>query len=671
MFEKIAQEYFDKNLIVVPITIGKKAPLISNWNNIDFSKNIEKYKGFGIGIKPKASGLMVLDIDVEHEKAKEEIRQLIPPIYCGRQGSPKRLPSIFFQYDEKFEGKTYGPIEILTDNKQCVIPPTIHPQYKIPYIWVGQTDLLSADLDMIPNLSIELFTDICKIVDKYELIKKNTTTIGRNNTLIKFLGGKISDGKGPEEAIAELIEYDKENHNPPWLSDPEEGNSDPFAVAFKMYSRLYDKHVKEGGNSYNCAPEIKLDFLKPKEPTRTHLPKFRTGSLMQEMFDYLYANSNIKRSRLIYGSILGTMGTLLGNKYKFQDTYTNLYILLICYSGGGKNVPLRFPYKLFKECGLDHLIGESDIVSDNSIVMPLSKSNTRIDCIDEAEKILNLGQSNDRFASKIGTTYTEFYTCVGEHYKGKLALSYKSKTNEEGRIGECFSPCISILGATTFTDIENFMTEAKISKGFGGRFLFFQDDDFKESEMVIKESIPNSIINKIKNIEKIFKELSLLNLNGAIEVEMTKNAKEFYKKAWKESNAIRLKYHNTNMQPIANRFLENLHKLTLLDHFSVNHDNYIPIKVESLEWALKASYAILSISKELVQNHVSENEYEKYINKIKKTIYDDKKGYTFASEITNRVKGKASNRSEAYRELVDRGEIQAILIEGKKAFKPV
>ena len=647
MFKKLAQNYYDKNLIVVPITPGQKAPLVKDWNNVDFSNHIDKYANWGIGIKPKASGLMVLDIDVEHEEAKAEIKALLPPIYCGRTGSAKRLPSVFFKYDERFEGKSYGPIEVLTGNKQCVIPPTIHPS-GVAYQWVGHTDLLGADMDMMPSLEPDLYNEICKVVVKYGLNKNKDKTIGRNNKLSEAIYAKVCEGKDPTTAVKEIIAFDKENHNPPWFSDKSENHKlPPETIALQMYQNALKKHGKAWGIDNET---ISIGRVKLKQRERVSFPKFR--GIAQEFFDCIYENAHIPRSRMTTASVISTMSVLLSNKLRYKGVYTNMYSLMILDSGGGKDFPLKFPQLIlssFKEGR--GLIGIASPSSDTGIIKDLTNQPVRIDIVDEASQVFGVSRNKNAqmYATKMIETYTLLYSCTGRYYAGK------SLGNSDKKIGECQSPCVSFFGAMTPSAFKDTFDKSLIETGLGGRILYFYDDEFKESSVRKSTFTARDIPLKLREFAKDWvnqKPTGFIDLSmedGSVELADTPCVLDAIEKANKYLNVMKKRNIGTLMLPIYNRAIEHLYKLIMIDTVSTQYEHgkkprEYKVKVDNVEWAMRWLLAYFKITEDFIHENIQDAANDPLNAKIVDFVKESKNKGVLPSDITRKFQKENTKR---------------------------
>lgn len=228
IYGKVAKRLAEKGYSVTPLK--GKVPVISGWETTR-SKNIvtdKKYDNFNIGLLcGEPSGLIVADIDTPDKILEQKLYALMPETPVMKKG--KKGINFFYRYDGEETIKIHNPIntrrvefELISTGRQTVIPKSIHPESKTPYIWCdkagehSKNHLINIDIGSIPYLSKDVIQEIKKCInDHFEPAKQ------------EILEKKASVG------IAGLIEnYDKLTHkdlpdyNPKNLSDIEEGYRD-------------------------------------------------------------------------------------------------------------------------------------------------------------------------------------------------------------------------------------------------------------------------------------------------------------------------------------------------------------------------------------------------------------------------------------------------------------
>lgn len=150
------------------IRLGTKACYDKGWqmpNNDLPAKTLQNWldtwSNFGIGLlmgSPIADGTRLGALDVDRNEYTALARTLLRNPVSGRVGEKGAVFFVRVRGDlgnPEFriagpEGKKWGKVaECLFVKKLCVIPPTIHPNTRQPYRWIG-TPLHEVDLLSLP-----------------------------------------------------------------------------------------------------------------------------------------------------------------------------------------------------------------------------------------------------------------------------------------------------------------------------------------------------------------------------------------------------------------------------------------------------------------------------------------------------------------------------------------
>ncbi len=108
-----------------------------------------------------ASGhIIALDLDIDDEEGIARIMGL-PGLNVSKVG--KRGVTRFFRYDPDDpipSTKLAGCLDLLAEGKQTVIPPSVHPDLKRPYQWVGDHPLDQVEPADLPLITMETIREI-------------------------------------------------------------------------------------------------------------------------------------------------------------------------------------------------------------------------------------------------------------------------------------------------------------------------------------------------------------------------------------------------------------------------------------------------------------------------------------------------------------------------------
>lgn len=230
IFGSWARRYYELGL--VPLPLGKpdaegrraKAAFTTGWNKVardkysldELENYIEKYGDRNIGIACGTilfDNLQIVAIDVDNEEYVEYVRNAFPYVTCGKKGAkgitwfalaPKDLTN------KKFSHKTGMLVEILADGSQTVIPPSIHPDTKSPYQWVGES-LHSIELRSLPVITDSFCLEMQSIISgngQYFIggtLESGEEIPGINNMMWAGVGGGGNTYDSRLRAVAHMV----------------------------------------------------------------------------------------------------------------------------------------------------------------------------------------------------------------------------------------------------------------------------------------------------------------------------------------------------------------------------------------------------------------------------------------------------------------------------------
>ena len=118
--------------------------------------NVKMWNGWpeaGVGV---ACGRGLVAIDIDRDELVEPILAVLPPVLVAKKGA-KGLTAFYRGNTDairstgfKIEGFTV--LDLLAHGKQTVLPPSLHPRTKQPYVWTTQRTLADTPLGDLPQL---------------------------------------------------------------------------------------------------------------------------------------------------------------------------------------------------------------------------------------------------------------------------------------------------------------------------------------------------------------------------------------------------------------------------------------------------------------------------------------------------------------------------------------
>lgn len=163
------KKYLNKNIVVIP-AVGKR-PILKQWTTLNSVEAVFKRAkidniqitdegNFGVICGYANNNLVAVDLDLsEHipaeKKLLDEIIDAIPYSPVSKRG--KKGVTLFYISDEpiiseSFKVSTSAGIDILSDGRQSILPPSVHPDTKSQYQWDGLS-LEEYGIKKLPRIS--------------------------------------------------------------------------------------------------------------------------------------------------------------------------------------------------------------------------------------------------------------------------------------------------------------------------------------------------------------------------------------------------------------------------------------------------------------------------------------------------------------------------------------
>lgn len=192
-FALFAQAYHDRGLSPLPILPNQKRPSINGWQiycsrpveEDELKSWLQRYADHSLGLAlgtpvpieegQAAQDLFLIGIDIDADDLVERVKAALPSGDIVSKRGKKGLTIFVLApsdvHNEKIKRMAEGrvdakpSVEILAAGSETVLPPSIHPDTKQPYVWIGPS-LLDVPLFRLPiiqkNTTIDEITAQCQ-----------------------------------------------------------------------------------------------------------------------------------------------------------------------------------------------------------------------------------------------------------------------------------------------------------------------------------------------------------------------------------------------------------------------------------------------------------------------------------------------------------------------------
>jgi len=137
-------------LVIAP---GTKKPAYAGWTDPEREALRTSQPGAGIGVRlgKQLNGTYLIAIDWDNDEAALTALEKFPPTIM-KEGSRGLMfyKSYVPVVSRDFRANGVTAVQVLSDGRQTVLPPSIHPDTKRPYVWTSKFSLY--DLPHIDDL---------------------------------------------------------------------------------------------------------------------------------------------------------------------------------------------------------------------------------------------------------------------------------------------------------------------------------------------------------------------------------------------------------------------------------------------------------------------------------------------------------------------------------------
>jgi len=510
----------------------------------------------GVGIVGGAVAAVDIDI-VDSPDLALRIEQLARDRLGDTQAlrigkAPKRM--LIYRTAEPFRGIKRHPLEVLCLGQQFLVYAT-HPDTGAPYVW-PEEGLADLDITELPEITAE---DASAFLDEaYALLPEGLRQRGLTtaSSTAEHLRSHSQIGTLPaiEAALAWLpnaeLDYDS------WmrvgmalkgaLGDAgadlfadwsAQAAKDVPATTAKAWASFKPDRIGAGtiyhlamGQGWQPDPELRLDGSVDPEvahPAAGLLSRLGEahGSDEQEMeeqavsvppppplsqldgalammIEHILASAIRPQPWLAVGASLTALGTLMGRKVRTDsDLRSNLYVIGLAESGGGKDHARKAIKEMFSQAGFASHLGGERIASGAGLISALTRQPASLFQIDEFGKFMaNVVDKHraPKHLSEIWDLFTELATSAATTFMGAEYADQKERPRQD-----IIQPCACVHGVTAPGPFWESLSTGSLQDGSLARFLVFRsEDDIPDRNRTPRSlrDVPQPLLDALKAI---------------------------------------------------------------------------------------------------------------------------------------------------------------------------
>ncbi|MFM7167195.1 MAG: hypothetical protein ACKO3T_18300 [Planctomycetaceae bacterium] len=385
----------------------------------------------------------------------------------------------------------------------------------------------------------------------------------------------------------------------------------------------------------------------------------RIPGFVAEVMDLCLETAPYPNVALAFCGALALQAVLAGRKVRDEaDNRTNIYLLALAFSAGGKDWPRKLNTKILHEVGMLGSLGDK-FASGEGIQDALFLSPALLFQTDEIDGIVqSINKSRDaRYENILGTLLT-MYSSANSMYP----MRRKAGKEPPGVIDQ---PCLVVYGTAVPTHYYNALSERMLTNGFFARMLIVEAGCRSNGQdaKIIKPS------SRILDTSRWWSEFA--PGNGNLQswhpvpqvVDATPDARDLLRQS---RIAAEVEYREAERRNDAvgttvwGRVHEQVRKLSLIHAISANHITP-QVDATAVEWA--STFVTHQTRRMLfmAHGHVAENPFHSECLKLVRKLQESPEQQLEHSVLLKRMKVDARTFAELTTTLEQQGDICSII----------
>lgn len=669
-FAENAHKYINNGYSVIPVKYAEKRPVIKNWTQysqkLPTVDEIDTWtrQQYNIGLcTGKLSNIIAIDLDNDIDGIHNTICSLLPKtpvIKYGAKGCTN-----FYQYNGeisktlKYKGQQIG--DLLSDNRQCVLPPSMHPNGS-PYTWksASLSDFIPSQL---PIISTQTWDKINALLSEEQ---KLSTTTGHKTSTPEEIQSAL-DFINPDESYDTWLKIGmalhQHSHGAQWALDLFDSWSkrgakyayDEPATKWASFSPSGDITINTlfylaKQNGYGSRQAINLSEAEQqmifkeahKKAEKQQLYSQRMSEIAEQILKpsglvdmltkYIQEVSYKEQPILALSGAIVAAGAIYAKRVQTESNLrSNIYCFSIGETGCGKEDPRRAIRDLFNCLSADLKNSLSgDPVSSAGLLSAIEKANGKIiSLIDEIGHFIAAinGKNSQSYSKDIIPLLTKLYSSANSTFLGR---EYSQRSKDAKPRVDIEQPCVCVLGSSVPSRVYGSITKDDVLDGFMTRWIILETEEINPTDNPNRKTFSESSGPRlIKYIGALTVALDnkFTGSNFADIVQLPyvvpadKGAKillETYKMSFNKLRTSEIQ-SKSEVAYLYTRAYENLEKLALIAA-EIETDTYLPIITEkSVKWAYYVVLYSIERMKALL-GEISKSAYEKQLDDMEERI---------------------------------------------------
>jgi hypothetical protein len=395
-------------------------------------------------------------------------------------------------------------------------------------------------------------------------------------------------------------------------------------------------------------------------------PLSQLDGALAMMIEHILASAIRPQPWLAVGASLTALGTLMGRKVRTEsDLRSNLYVIGLAESGGGKDHARKAIKEMFTQAGFASHLGGERLASGAGLISALTRQPSSLFQIDEFGKFMaNVVDKHraPKHLSEIWDLFTELATSAATTFMGAEYADQKERPRQD-----IIQPCACVHGVTAPGPFWESLSTGSLQDGSLARFLVFRtEDDIPDRNRTPRSlrDVPQPLLDALKAVASAGSNHrgNLAQTGGAtivpapLLVKMDSSALMVFDDLDLEMTKRQRAAVGTEQGAVLARVWENTAKVALIKAVSADPSAPVIREVDAL-WAQELVAHCIGTLLQQSERHLADTRTEKHHKKVLEII---------RSAGRNGIKRRDLTRKTQFLDLRVRQEVLQTLIESEQ-----
>ena len=348
----------------------------------------------------------------------------------------------------------------------------------------------------------------------------------------------------------------------------------------------------------------------------------RLDGALKLLVEHILATAIRPQPWLAVGAAIAALGTLMGRKVRTESNLrSNLYVLGIAESGGGKDHARKVIKEVFLQAGLAGHLGGERLASGAGLITALSRQPASLFQIDEFGRVMGNMVDKRRapkHLSEIWDLLTELATSAGSTFFGAEYADQKEKPRQD-----IIEPCCCLHAVSAPGPFWEALKSGSLQDGSLARFLVFRsENDIPDRNRKPQPlaAFPAELIDAIRAVANVGAHKARGNLAGIaaptvrpdpLTVSMDPDARLVFDALDADMTVRQRAAIGTEQSAVLARVWEGTAKVALIKAVSANPVDPV-IGGDDAQWARElVEHCVAALMVE-AERHLADNEIERH-----------------------------------------------------------